>query len=133
MNSMLPSFVILDSFRSSKQDHKNKPNTKCQSAKATNMDILCVEDLQNTESRNNLSLTRDLLLYFERQSKDVRVICQDRSFFTNSTLLAARSPVFERMLGPTSVFSEGQCKNVEINDFQSNIVEAFLDVVQSDR
>lgn len=80
------------------------------------------------------SLANDLLTYFEQQStKDVRLVCQGKVFHTNKILLSARCPVFHAMLGPGSHFLEGRHNEVEIDDTEPSIVEAFLEVVHTDR
>lgn len=83
---------------------------------------------------NRSSLTKDLLSYFEQQSaKDVELSCQGTVFYSNRILLSARSSVFNCMLGPSSSFLEGHSSKIEIHDAEPYIVEAFIEVVHTDR
>eukprot|EP00914_Ancora_sagittata_P017416 GHVO01034306.1.p1 GENE.GHVO01034306.1~~GHVO01034306.1.p1 ORF type:complete len:293 (+),score=37.59 GHVO01034306.1:83-961(+) len=76
------------------------------------------------------TLARDLLSYFQNEVKDVSIMCHGETFVANRIFLCARSPVFKAML--SGDFVEGLTQNIDINDFEPTVVEAFLEFVRTD-
>jgi len=77
------------------------------------------------------ALAKDLLQFFQQQcEKDFKILSNGKEFNVNSTILSARSPVFHRMLQSECI--EGRRRIVVIDDIDPEVIENFIDVVNTD-
>eukprot|EP01071_Lankesteria_metandrocarpae_P001275 Lankesteria_metandrocarpae@DN1436_c0_g1_i1.p1 len=86
---------------------------------------------QQLTKKSAKGLAADLISFVQKQlDRDVKVVCEDRTFAINSVVLSARSPVFHRML--QSEFVEGKSKVIKITDTNPYVVENFVDALTCD-